>query len=63
MTKTSHPSRSDSTQTAARPTGFWHVPPDVWTDEQAMDEFAQRVCDHMTTAHEKAEVERETEES
>lgn len=47
----------------AKPVGFWKVPPEAWSDEQAMDEFAQRVLDQIKAAHERAEADRETSES
>jgi hypothetical protein len=59
VTEPSHPSSEDIKSTSATPTGFWQVPPDVWTDERAMDQLVQQVSDHMTAAHERAEVGRE----
>lgn len=30
------------------PVGFWKVPPEVWADEEAMDEFAEGLANHMS---------------
>ena len=47
----------------ASPVGFWRIPQDVWTDDEAMDDFAHRVSDQMTVVSEQGRDTTEGEQS